>query len=815
MTQLAFASISLAQAPNSNALALFLDGADGVMKVKDIRGVVAPLSDFVTGGGGGGGLSGNLIDVSSNVVNFVGGNNTYGDIIVVNSSGNNFSFQSSDNANSGLTILGNQVNDNATLALYGNIKSGGGVAFIDIGVSNSLNFFSSNLGTPSTFARFEPRPSGSYYQFDFYNYGRILAGSDESPIYGTINGVSYASDGVAQIVAIGFDTDARISFVPNNGSEGFASFIDYQAGQLHFSFNGTNVANFTGTSTADFILYNNMTIGNTTSPVSSSLEVFQTGNSNANVRLSGKTTGDNAYLRFVPFAGSSSFIDFVSGQLHFSFNGTELARFGANDTGAFIQYFNMCVGYGTGGTSPSGASLEVYRTTGQDANIKLSGKTTGDFATLLFNPFAGSQSFLNSSAQLNFQFGGSTIANYTSTTWTFSASRVSITPALTTNLSALTLTPTYSSTGNNALSITGSSSLATTRGISITSSYTGATSNAFYIGSSVTASGGLAVSGLIAPTLVASAIADVLVAKDINPTFQNGGFTGVFNHSLRVQTGSVAFATTSGFVTIGDTFSRSITTAKFSVTQVSGALGFTSAIQVDVRDANYGLYINNPVGAGLSGLPKYGVYANVAHGNQDATRIPYAIYGKSSNGYGGYGGYFEYGNSNSPLQASSYYGIYATITGFNSAGSTNSMVYSGYFSMINNINTGGTGMTYGIAINQVAQSGTKQWKYFECQFNGTSEFYIGSQTTISNGRQIWSSIGMLLTTTATTDINASAMLQIDSTTKGFLPPRMTGAQAVGISSPSTGLMVYATSSSGAITTAGWWGYNGTTWVQLG
>lgn len=53
MTQLAFASVSLAQAPNSNALALFLDGADGVMKVKDIRGVVAPLSDYVSGGGGG------------------------------------------------------------------------------------------------------------------------------------------------------------------------------------------------------------------------------------------------------------------------------------------------------------------------------------------------------------------------------------------------------------------------------------------------------------------------------------------------------------------------------------------------------------------------------------------------------------------------------------------------------------------------------------------------------------------------------------------------------------------------------------------
>ena len=53
MTQLAFSNRTLSQAPNGNALALFLDGADGIMKVKDIRGVTAPLSDYVAGGGGG------------------------------------------------------------------------------------------------------------------------------------------------------------------------------------------------------------------------------------------------------------------------------------------------------------------------------------------------------------------------------------------------------------------------------------------------------------------------------------------------------------------------------------------------------------------------------------------------------------------------------------------------------------------------------------------------------------------------------------------------------------------------------------------
>jgi hypothetical protein len=46
--------------------------------------------------------------------------------------------------------------------------------------------------------------------------------------------------------------------------------------------------------------------------------------------------------------------------------------------------------------------------------------------------------------------------------------------------------------------------------------------------------------------------------------------------------------------------------------------------------------------------------------------------------------------------------------------------------------------------------------------------------------------------TSVTGINASCILQADSTTKGFLPPRMTNAQRSAISSPAVGLMVYCT-----------------------
>ena len=59
-----------------------------------------------------------------------------------------------------------------------------------------------------------------------------------------------------------------------------------------------------------------------------------------------------------------------------------------------------------------------------------------------------------------------------------------------------------------------------------------------------------------------------------------------------------------------------------------------------------------------------------------------------------------------------------------------------------------------------------------------------------------------------TSPDASAMLDVQSTSKGVLVPRMTAAQRTVIASPATGLLVFETDS------GSFWFFNGTEWVDL-
>lgn len=89
--------------------------------------------------------------------------------------------------------------------------------------------------------------------------------------------------------------------------------------------------------------------------------------------------------------------------------------------------------------------------------------------------------------------------------------------------------------------------------------------------------------------------------------------------------------------------------------------------------------------------------------------------------------------------------------------------------------------TGNLAINTTTDAG------FRLDVNGTARV----QSTLKVG--------------AATTQNASAVLDVESTTQGFLPPRMTTAQRDLIATPAAGLVIYNTS------TNKHQGYNGTTW----
>ena len=78
---------------------------------------------------------------------------------------------------------------------------------------------------------------------------------------------------------------------------------------------------------------------------------------------------------------------------------------------------------------------------------------------------------------------------------------------------------------------------------------------------------------------------------------------------------------------------------------------------------------------------------------------------------------------------------------------------------------------------------------FVLTWGGASSFFLTGGNYIFNG----------------TTANASAMVQIDSTSQGFLPPRGTNAQMLAIASPATGLMFYDTTNNKLNC------YDGTTW----
>jgi hypothetical protein len=105
------------------------------------------------------------------------------------------------------------------------------------------------------------------------------------------------------------------------------------------------------------------------------------------------------------------------------------------------------------------------------------------------------------------------------------------------------------------------------------------------------------------------------------------------------------------------------------------------------------------------------------------------------------------------------------------------------------VSTSFTNATNNYAFYSDLPAGTNRWNLY---MNGTAANYMAGQVGVG-----------------ATSINASAKVQIDSTTQGFLPPRMTAAQRAAIASPAEGLIVVQTDG-----TAGLYLYIGATWRAI-
>ena len=103
----------------------------------------------------------------------------------------------------------------------------------------------------------------------------------------------------------------------------------------------------------------------------------------------------------------------------------------------------------------------------------------------------------------------------------------------------------------------------------------------------------------------------------------------------------------------------------------------------------------------------------------------------------------------------------------------------------------------------IGMSGDPTWAAGDFLFG----YYTGTGGYIQSAR-IYNATGNWGIGSATTDI-ASAILHVTSTTKGFLPPRMSTTQKTSITTPASGLIVYDTSTNVLNY------YDGVTWVGAG
>ncbi len=423
-----------------------------------------------------------------------------------------------------------------------------------------------------------------------------------------------------------------------------------------------------------------------------------------------------------------------------------------------------------------------------------------------------------------------------------------------------TLTSLTGATHRAIETVTGDVLLCTTSGNVAIGTSTLGTATELTLGGSQTASSAIARGGLINTTLVAAANNDVLVGLDINPTFTNGAFTGISNVGLRVQSAAQIFGILSVGATGGDgRINFPTTTSGFPISMVSQfssnnfvisntgqslIIGPDRVIMNTLTRFEYisGTHtINNIVNGSLrfsitgSGATNFSYFTNTNLGVGQTTDAGFRL---DVNGTARVSGtsrvdgnleLFSTGVNQRSIIAYSQFGSNdIAIQLILQTGSNRILIQGGvtpldYINIISN-RTGATSSDFLVLFNTttkgiVLPSMTTTQRDAIRNFGNTTlsnglTIYNTTTTTIDyyNGTN-WQNIlapnsnGNVLIGT-TTDV-ASSILTMNSTTKGFLPPRMTSAQRTAIASPAEGLIVVQTDG-----TQGLYMYINATWRTL-
>jgi hypothetical protein len=331
----------------------------------------------------------------------------------------------------------------------------------------------------------------------------------------------------------------------------------------------------------------------------------------------------------------------------------------------------------------------------------------------------------------------------------------------------------------------------------------------------LTAVSGLSTALLVNNVINASANNNTLVGLDINPTFTNGAFTGVTNLGLRMQSGVAVFGATNYTNMLYGAIPRLF---------VSGGTYLNGITQIGSSNINInGNNISWEATGIANNLPEWRADATgIKFGNYSTLPLRIAI-GASENAR-----FFSTGNV--AIGTTTDAGFRLDVNGTARVSSTTTIGTSAHPFSSNLLtlisDQGSNSMRIGGGGRLDITGGMNAATLQSTDFVQAVRFLVGnglarltatttnwlSVTDTSQSSNGSGNVSANLATfgTAYATINASAQVEVASTTKGFLPPRMTQTQRNAIASPAIGLEIYQTDA-----TEGKYIYKSSGWTYIG